>query len=623
MYNKILFLVPDATMVAYTESVLKEERLEIPVEHGMWIGGIDIARKYVAQGFDVIVARAGTANLIRNANLGLSVVELPLTGIDIIRAVEKARLFGKRIAVVAFQSMVLGIEYAAKILDTEIGYFYISSSEEIETVLGVTVAQGYDVVLGGALTATACRTHNLPYVFIESSRDSILQAAFESIRIEDALETEKYKRTLFSAVLDYAHDGIITVDSNGIVTSINPTAVTITGFKQAIGKSIQTLWPSLALEKVITTKREELNQLYKVNGVQITCNKVPIVVNNLPAGAIATFQDITKIQQLEAHIRQEVYAKGHVTRFTFDDIWGKSHTIQQTLTIAKDYARTNSNILILGETGVGKEVFAQSIHNYSCRSNGPFVAINCAALPGQILESELFGYVRGAFTGANKEGKPGIFEVAHGGTIFLDEIAELDYVNQGRLLRVLQERAVVRLGSDRVIPVHVRVIAATNKDLSQAVAQKKFRDDLFYRLNVLKLHLPTLHERKADIQIYAKNFLAQYTRANGRTLTFTPTALKLMDKYDWPGNIRQLQNTIERAVVICKETEISKATLSLCLDQPEDINTYQTVSAGKRDEIVDALTLAKGQLGEAAKTLGINRSTLWRRMQRLGLPSPK
>ncbi|MHC1759103.1 MAG: sigma-54 interaction domain-containing protein [Negativicutes bacterium] len=293
--------------------------------------------------------------------------------------------------------------------------------------------------------------------------------------------------------------------------------------------------------------------------------------------------------------------------------------IKRVVDIAKDYARTESNILITGETGTGKEVFAQSIHNHSQRKKGPFVAVNCAALPSQLLESELFGYVKGAFTGANKEGKPGLFEVAHGGTIFLDEISELDYVNQGRLLRVLQEKTVVRLGSDKVVPVDVRIIAATNKDLGLEVAEKKFRDDLFYRLNVLKLILPPLRERVIDIKDYAMNFLERYLPADRQSMTFRPGALRVLEKFDWPGNIRQLQNTIQRAAVLCKEPFINEATIAHCLDVPDKRPNLQSGLTQEIEAIRQALVKAKGKQTEAAKALGINRSTLWRKMQRLGI----
>ena len=617
--KKILFLVPNATMVDYVRSVLHEVGFPIPVAKGLWQEGVQITRDHLPKGLDVVIARGGTAQVIREANLGVSVVELAITAIDILHAVERAKIYGNRIAVVAFQSMVLDIDYIARIMDVEIGFFYIESAKDADAVVATAFARGYDAVLGGALAAAACRTHNLPFIFIESSRESIIQAALEAGHIEQAIQNEQYKRMLFSAVHDYAHDGIIIVDHTGRIISINPVAAAITKFGNATGQYIRDLWPELQLETVMATKAESLNEIHRINEVNVHCNKVPILVNNQPAGAIAAFQDVTKIQRLEARIRQQIYAIGHVAKCTFDDIWGTSRAISQAVSMAKDYSQTDSHILIQGETGTGKEVFAQSIHNHSRRAGGPFVVVNCAALPGQLLESELFAYVRGAFTGANKEGKPGLFEAAHGGTILLDEITELDYSNQGRLLRVLQEKAVVRLGSDRVIPVDVRVIAAANRDVGNLVAEKKFRDDLYYRINVLQLHLPPLRERKEDIAEYAKRFLDRYATANGRTLQFRPGALRLMGKFSWPGNVRQLQNTMERVAVISREAAVSEATLAQCLDSPGSARLQKVLAAEEITEITTALRQARGNHGRAAEILGINRTTLWRKIRRLGL----
>jgi transcriptional regulator with PAS, ATPase and Fis domain len=240
-------------------------------------------------------------------------------------------------------------------------------------------------------------------------------------------------------------------------------------------------------------------------------------------------------------------------------------------------------------------------------------------LPAQILESELFGYVGGAFTGASKEGKPGLFEVAHGGTIFLDEVTEMDYANQGRLLRVLQEKAVVRLGSYKVIPVDVRVIAATNKDLELLVQQNAFRIDLFYRLNVLRLDIPPLRDRKVDIPLYAECFLQEFSRSSGKTFKLTSDAIQCLQAYSWPGNIRELRNLMERLAVICKSDVITDMLLHEIL-RPKVMSGGPVQSAKEKrltQEIIQALAEAGGNYTLAAKALGVNRSTLWRRMQRL------
>ncbi|MBP2667108.1 MAG: proprionate catabolism activator, Fis family, partial [Firmicutes bacterium] len=324
-----------------------------------------------------------------------------------------------------------------------------------------------------------------------------------------------------------------------------------------------------------------------------------------------------------AAIRKKIYAGGHTATFTFSDVIGNSRTILDAVAVAKEFAVTDSSVLITGETGTGKEVFAQSIHNASKRSQKPFVAINCAALPPQILESELFGYVGGAFTGANQKGKPGLLEIAHGGTLFMDEIAEMDYAIQSKLLRVIQEKKVMRLGSDRVLPVDVRIIAATNKNLKQRVLERQFRADLYYRLNVLRLRLPPLRERREDIGQFARILLRRFEKNSVHTLQWKPESIDRLTQYEWPGNVRELQNTVERVVAVCRQDFITPELVTRMMrddDADDPSGPFRIMpAAGSADEIRQALEKTRGKQLEAAKLLGISRSTLWRRMKTLGL----
>ena len=283
-----------------------------------------------------------------------------------------------------------------------------------------------------------------------------------------------------------------------------------------------------------------------------------------------------------------------------------------------------SNILIRGETGTGKELFAQSIHNASQRKNRPFVAINCAALPDNILESELFGYVEGAFTGAAKGGKVGFFEIAHKGTLFLDEIGDISPKLQSRLLRVLQEREIIRLGSDTVIPIDVRIIAATNKDLYAEVQAGAFREDLYYRLDVLELKLPPVRQRKQDIPCLAEHFLNFEREKHACVLKgFTKGATQLLTSYDWPGNVRELRNFCERISILCKReyaeaSDVLRALPSLSAGA-SPVPLPSPVQKNEREELQRILLLHQGNRKETARYLGIHPSTLWRKMKRLGL----
>jgi len=618
----IAFIAPDVSMFESACQLFQTHHSDIHIVKGLLHEGVAIATSLYAKGTEIIISRGGTATAIRNAGLEITVVEIPITGFDIIRTVEKAKLHGRRIGVVTFPSLLQETDCLSPILGVDIRLYPIHAEEEAEGQVLQAFREGVDVVIGGFITKQVAQKRDYSFELIESGAEGILQAAQEAKRIIHARNLEKEKTSLFRAVLNYTYDGIISVDSNYHITFFNPIAEQITGINSitATGKKIAQVWPELNLKHVMHTGKDDLGHILKINEVDVLCNKIAIVVNNTTVGAVVTFQDVTKIQQMEARVRRRIYDFGHIASYSFKNMESTSSELVQTIEMAKDFSLTHSSILIIGETGTGKEVFAQSIHNYSERRQGPFVAINCAALPSQILESELFGYVGGAFTGANPKGKPGLFEVAHGGTIFLDEIAEMEYVTQGKLLRIVQEKKVMRLGSDRVIPIHVRIIAATNKNLKNLVNENNFRADLYYRLNVLQLRIPPLRNRKEDIEVLAELFLKQYKGIIKHHLKLAPSAIKALTEYTWPGNIRELQNIIERVIAIHKDETIDATIIKRLLEDQQDTNDNDAeIIFNEIDEIKRVLALTKGKYAEAAKILGISRSTLWRKLKRLGL----
>ena len=302
---------------------------------------------------------------------------------------------------------------------------------------------------------------------------------------------------------------------------------------------------------------------------------------------------------------------------------------------ARQFAKHHANVLIFGETGTGKELFAQSIHNYSMRKDQPFVAINCGALPVNLLESELFGYVGGAFTGAAKQGKKGLLELADKGTIFLDEISEMDLQGQVRLLRVIEERVITKVGDDRVIPVDVRIIAASNKNLRKLVSEGKFREDLYYRINVLTLNIPPLRQRQDDIRLLTAKFLREYGRTASKSLYLTAEAEELMVRYPWQGNVRQLRNFCERLAIISSRKEINRELIRSQLEEvyqeePEQIRAMlgaekgDLLTEGAEEEIRirRALKESGGNRSKAARILGMGRSSLWRKMKKYKMDGP-
>jgi transcriptional regulator with PAS, ATPase and Fis domain len=328
--------------------------------------------------------------------------------------------------------------------------------------------------------------------------------------------------------------------------------------------------------------------------------------------------------------------RGHIAKYTFDDILGESAKITAAIDKARRFGSVDATVLIYGETGVGKEFFAHAIHNISARRKGPFIAVNCAAVPENLLESELFGYAEGAFTGAKKGGKQGFFEMADGGTIFLDEISEMSGKLQTRLLRVLQEYEIMPLGGDRLLTVDVRVIAATNSDLRELVDEKLFRADLFYRINVLALVIPTLRERREDIPALVDHFLKISNNKFQKNIKgIEPQGREFFYAHDWPGNTRELQNIMERLVILTDNDYISADLvaesllispskthpLSSCQPQPKTQNTeWEKTGAGlEKRAIINALTAAGGNRKKAAQILGISRTTLWRHMKKYNI----
>lgn len=385
---------------------------------------------------------------------------------------------------------------------------------------------------------------------------------------------------------------------------------------------------------VLNLKEKQLNQLMNINGTLVSTNRIPIVVDNKVKGAVATFQDVKTIQDNEKKIRRRLHEKGLVAKYNFEDIKGESSVLKNTIKIARSYAFSDSTILIHGESGTGKELFAQSIHNVSERRDEPFVAINCAALSKNLLESELFGYAEGAFTGALKGGKIGLFELAHKGTIFLDEIGEIPIEIQAQLLRVLQEKEIRRIGTGNTIPIDVRVITATNRDLKEEIYNKTFREDLFYRISVLNLTIPPLRNRRGDVAILSDHFFKE--NMGEQYYKYKDYFNKIMNKlkdYEWPGNIRELQNFVERISVLMKyENHLQEAEnlISELLgnrrkqikdnkDKNEDTAKYKSQSNSlaqwECDNILNALKNNKLSIQKAADELGISRTTLWRKMK--------
>lgn len=392
----------------------------------------------------------------------------------------------------------------------------------------------------------------------------------------------------FKTLINTVNEGIIALDETNHVTVFNPVAEELLGIasNEVIGKSIKSRINS-KLRTIMTKASDQAETFINVNERQLVISVAPIKNTGVTVGKVFVLRNVTEIQRLEQELRRKAVSEQNYARYYFEDIHGNSPIIQSTKQLANKIACADSPVLILGESGTGKELFAQSIHNSSSRAKGPFVAVNFAALTESLLESELFGYIEGSFTGAKRGGLPGLFEQAHQGTVFLDEIGDAPLSFQVKLLRVLQEKQVRRIGGSQVIPINVRVIAATNKDLKQLITQGAFRQDLYYRLKVLSFKLPRLNERKQDIPLLAKNIYLNYFKRQPlwSAEKYFGHVMPYFLAYGWPGNIRELQNVIEYLVSISPD-EIPAANLL-----PEEFLTEasKTVEIAEQSQCIQAI----------------------------------
>ncbi len=615
------FIAPDVTMLEHARIAVARFRDTFTLELGLLSEGVRKARRLAAEGVEIFISRGATAKGIADALPHCTVITVSITGFDLLRAWYAARNHGERVGVVAFSSMIQGIDCLNEMFDAQLMVFPLEREEEAEERIMEAKAAGADVVMGGIVTGLAAGQVGLPAVVISNGLEAVSEAVREALRISHALDQEKAKSLLREAVITYVDNGIVAIDAEGRVTLMNPKAARMVRVNAgaADGSLLRDLWPELELEETLEAGQEELGSVLKCLGRDVICNKIPLVINGKTLGAVATCHDVRAIQKMEATVRNNALASGHRATARFSDILGNSPAIRRAISTAENYALTEATVLIQGETGSGKELFAQGIHNHGRRAKAPFVAVNCAALPGQLLESELFGYVAGAFTGANPKGKAGLLELAHGGTVFLDEIAELEPSTQGKILRVLQERRVMRLGDDHLTPVDVRVITATNKDLRSMVEAGSFRDDLYYRLNVLRLDLPPLRERTQDIPVLAAHLLRACAKNRAHPPGLSAGAVAALCRHTWPGNIRELQNIMERTAATITAATVSEAAIHELLSDARPGPSSLLGCEAESAELREALAQCRGKPGKAAKLLGISRSTLWRRRRTLGM----
>lgn len=639
MLIKIGIIVPK-DLVNTAKAAAEEFEDEITVLQGSMAEGISLAKQLEECNYDVIITRGGTQILLVQSDINIPILSVPITPVDIFEAISEAEKISDSISLIVSHNVIPAIESYIKISGKELEICQIKDELEVEQKTKELAAEGKRVIVGIGTIAKYAYLYGLVPIVIKSGREAFVSTIKEAKRIAIATKKEKKDKERIKAIIEHSFEGIICIDKKGYITIINDSAQKLLKYDRdkLIGNRIDSILPELQLEDTLNNGITEMEVIKDLKGTKVMVYKIPIVVDGEIVNAVAILRDINEIQRAEEKIRQDIAITGHYAKYTFDNVIGCSKAIREIIRIGKEYAKVSSTVLIEGETGTGKEIIAQSIHNHSIRSNRPFVAVNCAALPENLLESELFGYVPGAFTGAYRKGKIGLFEQAHTGTIFLDEISEINPLLQGKLLRVLQEKQVMRIGDNKLVPIDVRVIAATNKNLHALVGAGKFRDDLYYRLNVLRMKLVPLRDRREDIPYLINYFMRIYCeKLSKNVMIFYPEAMEYLSKYDWPGNVREIKNFCERLAVIAKKTKI---TLEDIIDQISDskinhndssktIDIFRTnnnlsmnnlnLDNMEKESIRLALMYSNGSITNAAKELGVSRTTLWRKMKKFNI----
>lgn len=615
---------------------------------------------------DVIISRGAVADLIETHFKNIVVIRAEPDDVDLIESICRAKAQGRKIGLLLYEhhAFAYKADLLAEILGLDVLRIYsFRSKDDIEGGIVRAKQDGMDAVVGGGnLGQRTGQKLSYPVYFAETSRRSIQNAILQAVAIINVRRREKKQLQYFRAAIASVQEGIMTL-KDGQITLVNNefTKIFQVQSQQLLNYQFEQLSHMLGDEVCRFIKQESnKDEILKIKNRTCLIKKVDITCSDTSMEIMIVVQDVSEIQQQEQKIRRKLHEKGFEANYRFKDIIGVSDSIKKLIGKATTFAATDANILINGESGTGKELFAQSIHNASLRSRQPFVAVNCAAIPGSLLESELFGYEEGAFSGAKKGGNAGLFELAHGGTIFLDEINSIPITLQGVLLRVIQEKEIRRVGSQNILSVDVRIISATNIDMQTLIADGLFRPDLYYRLNTLSMLLPPLSARKDDILLLADYFLALYcAKYTLSPIPFSKDDRRIIMEKEWRGNVRELENVVHRYVILScngmqpvsifecmdgtvqsewlqKEQVDMVRTSQFQMPQMEQIDTIQSNQTKINKTESDFLHLNKGSLEEmeqqiiltcldeckwnrqeAAARLGISRSTLWKKLKNI------
>lgn len=616
-------------MVITAEKLKRRPGVEFVIGEATYDAGVEEANRMQKLGTDIIISRGATLFCVEQ-HCPIPTVSCAFGAMDLIYALQAAKRIGSHIGVITYAPVPVEKRVIEDLFQTEITFMdgYDNPQRNLRCVLEMK-ERGIDVVVGGGMTAHVAQMNGLKSVLITTRPETLENAVDEAIHMVNIIQRDRMELEQISQIIRYASDTILLTALDGHVLMANTGAEELLASLSG-GQPVHTLAqlpPMNELVKRIHAGKSYMSELCTIGETMFLCSQYPIWLSGHLTGMALFLQQTSHIQKLEHNIRTHLYKKPGL-RYTIESCIGESVGIQTCRQMVRSYADFDATVLIIGESGTGKEIMAQSIHNLSHRRDEPFVAVNCNAIESTLLDSELFGYAEGAFTGAKKGGKAGLFELAHNGTIFLDEIGSVSKSLQSKLLRVLQEKEVWRIGSDSAVPVDVRVLAATNSDLCLKVQQGEFRLDLFYRLGVLDLRLPPLRERTEDIPLLLHHFYSSYGLAPD---VIPPAVIQQMTQYEWPGNIRELQNFVERLSLLLPNITVEEVWNS-CKTTGQRIYGKRAATAngsgalsiqkGKLQDMTDEILLKMyEECGQnktvLADTLGVSRVTVWNKLNRL------
>lgn len=596
--------------------------------------GLDMEK----EGVEVIITRYGIASLMRK-KLKIPILSVRISFSDLFLNVREASLLGQKILLTSANKKMEGVDLLQKLFKVTLIPVIFQDANSLEKAIVRGKKQGCHIVIGGGDSISLAEKHGLRGVELSTNENSIITTIEDALSVARANREEQAKTLRYRTIMDSSSEGIIALDNQGIITAINLAALQFLGLsEQMVGKKFTAYNLGGYVREVLDSGRPILNKLEKLRGEMFVTNYIPLQLGADVLGEVITFRDVPNVIRAENDVRRFL-VKGFVAKQTIENFVHCHPAMKEVVKKVRKFSQVESTLLITGETGTGKEIIAQSIQTLGPRRNGPFVSINCAAIPDQLLESELFGYEEGAFTGSRHGGKPGLFELAHNGTIFLDEVGATPLSVQSRLLRVLQEHEVMRIGGDRLISVNVRVIAATNQNLCLEVQKGRFREDLYFRLDVLTIHLPPLRERIDDLPILVQDLIRRCTRnPQTRVLTIPEQHLKKLMELPWPGNVRQLHNFVEKLVILSEDGYRDATFEELYADllnysmikEQETIRERHFLAPDPRGRPSDdessairkALEESRFSRTLAAKRLGVSRTTLWRKLREMGMNLP-